>query len=152
MPITGQAVDNVPMQYDFRSVYSTILRDWFCLPPQDVDSVLLKNYQYLPVIKSTACNMDMQELNNLGDNLIINYPNPFANSTKITFKTTGGHTLVQIFDTAGKRIATLIDQEYATAGTYTVVFNTPLLPTGVYYARLQNGALQQVRPMLKVKG
>jgi hypothetical protein len=152
MPVTGQAVDNVPMQYDFRSVYSTILRDWFCLPPQDVDSVLLKNYQYLPVIKSTACNMDMQELNNLGDNLIINYPNPFANSTKITFKTTGGHTLVQIFDTAGKRIATLIDQEYAVAGTYTVVFNTPLLPTGVYYARLQNGALQQVRPMLKVKG
>jgi uncharacterized protein (DUF1501 family) len=151
MPVTGQAVDNVPMQYDFRSVYSTILRDWFCLPPQDVDSVLLKNYQYLPVIRSTACNMDMQELNKLGDNLIINYPNPFTNSTVITFKTTGDHTLVQIFDTAGKCIATLADKVYTT-GTYSITFKTEALPTGVYYARLQNGPLQQVRPMLKVRG
>jgi len=151
MPATGQAVDNVPMQYDFRSVYSTILRDWFCLPPQDVDSVLLKNYQYLPVIRSSACNMDMQELNKLGDNLIINYPNPFTNTTVITFKTTGDHTLVQIFDTAGKRIATLADKIY-TPGTYSISFKTEALPAGVYYARLQNGPLQQVRPMLKVRG
>jgi uncharacterized protein (DUF1501 family) len=151
MPASGQAIDNVPMQYDFRSVYSTILRDWFCLPPQQVESVLLKNYQYLPVIKSTVCNMDVQELNTIGDNLIINYPNPFVTSTKITFKTTGEHTLVQIFDTTGKRIATLTDQIY-TAGTYTLTFNGETLPAGVYYARLQNGSLQQVRPMLKVKG
>ena len=43
IPSATAAVDNVPMQYDFRSVYSTILRDWFCLPAQDVDNVLLKN-------------------------------------------------------------------------------------------------------------
>jgi uncharacterized protein (DUF1501 family) len=151
MPASGQAIDNVPMQYDFRSVYSTILRDWFCLPPKDVDSVLLKNYQYLPVIKATACNMDMQELNNLGDNLIINYPNPFVSSTTITFKTQGGHTLVQVFDTAGRRIATLADKFYA-EGAHSLTFDGSALATGVYYARLQNGPLQQVRPMLKVRG
>lgn len=151
IPANTQAVDNVPMQYDFRSVYSTILRDWFCLPPNDVETVLLKNYQYLPVIKSTACNMDMQELNNLGDNLIINYPNPFTSSTTITFKTTGGHTLVQVFDTTGKRIAILIDKVYDAAGTYSVSFDSGALASGVYYARLQNGPLQQVRPMLKVR-
>lgn len=150
IPTATAAIDNVPMQYDFRSVYSTILRDWFCLPPQDVDNVLLKNYQYLPVIKSTACNMNVEELNNLGDNLILNYPNPFTNSTKITFKSDGGHVLVQIFDTTGRRIKTLADQAYA-PGTYTVTFNSEALPTGVYYARLQNGSIQQVRPMLKVR-
>lgn len=150
IPSATAAIDNVPMQYDFRSVYSTILRDWFCLPPQDVDNVLLKNYQYLPVIKSTACNMNVEELNNLGDNLILNYPNPFTNSTKITFKSDGGHVLVQVFDTTGRRIKTLADQVYA-AGTYTITFNSETLPTGVYYARLQNGSIQQVRPMLKVR-
>jgi uncharacterized protein (DUF1501 family) len=150
IPVNTQAVDNVPMQYDFRSVYSTILRDWFCLPPQDVETVLLKNYQYLPVIKSTACNMNMQELNDIGDNLIINYPNPFTSSTTVTFKTTGGHTLVQIFDTAARKIATLTDKVYA-AGTYSIPFDSGALASGVYYARLQNGSLQQVRPMLKVR-
>jgi uncharacterized protein (DUF1501 family) len=150
IPASTEAIDNVPMQYDFRSVYSTILRDWFCLPPQDVDTVLLKNYQYLPVIKSTACNMDILELNKLGDNLIINYPNPFTSSTTITFKTTGGHTLVQIFDTAGRKIKTLADKVY-TEGTYSISFDSGALASGVYYARLQNGPLQQVRPMLKVR-
>jgi uncharacterized protein (DUF1501 family) len=150
MPTATLAIDNVPMQYDFRSIYSTILRDWFCLPPQEVDGVLLKNYQYLPIIKSTACNMDIQELNNLGDNLILNYPNPFSNNTRITFKSAGGHVLVQVFDVSGRRIATLADQVY-TQGTYTLSFNAEALPSGVYYARLQNGALQQVRPMLKVR-
>jgi len=150
IPANTAAVDNVPMQYDFRSIYSTILRDWFCLPPNEVDTVLLKNYQYLPVIKSTACNMDIFELNKLGDNLIINYPNPFSSSTTITFKSAGGHTLVQVFDTTGRRIAILADKVYD-EGTYSVTFNSGALASGVYYARLQNGALQQVRPMLKVR-
>lgn len=150
IPVNTQAIDNVPMQYDFRSVYSTILRDWFCLPPKDVDTVLLKNYQYLPVIKSTACNMNMEELNNLGDNLIINYPNPFTSSTTITFKSSGGHVLVQVFDTTGRKMTTLTDQVYV-AGTYSLVFDSGALASGVYYARLQNGSLQQVRPMLKVR-
>lgn len=150
IPATTQAIDNVPMQYDFRSVYSTILRDWFCLPPNEVENVLLKNYQYLPVIQSTACNMDIFELNNLGDNLIINYPNPFTSSTTITFKSAGGHTLVQVFDTTGKRVAILADKVYD-AGTYSVTFNSASLASGVYYARLQNGSLQQVRPMLKAR-
>lgn len=150
IPATTQAIDNVPMQYDFRSVYSTILRDWFCLPPNEVENVLLKNYQYLPVIQSTACNMDILELNNLGDNLIINYPNPFTSSTTITFKSAGGHTLVQVFDTTGKRVAILADKVYD-AGTYSVTFNSASLASGVYYARLQNGSLQQVRPMLKAR-
>src|SRR5882757_1070160 len=89
---------NLPMQYDFRSVYSTILRDWFCVSSSDVTTMLLKNYQYLPFMKTTACNNTSDDLNNAGNNLISNAQNPFANSTTITFKTAGGHTLVQIFD------------------------------------------------------
>ncbi len=150
MPTATQAIDNVPMQYDFRSVYSTIMRDWFCLPPAEVDNVLLKNYQYLPLIKGTACNMGIDDANALGDNLIKNYPNPFTNSTTISFKTQGGHTLVQVFDAAGRRIATLADQSYP-AGTYNVRFDANAVAPGVYYARLQNGTIQQVHPMLKVR-
>jgi len=150
IPGNTQAIDNVPMQYDFRSVYSTILRDWFCLPPDEVETVLLKNYQYLPVIKATACNMNIEELNALGDNLIINYPNPFVSSTTINFKSAGGHVLIQVFDTIGRKVATLADQPYA-EGTYSIPFNGSALASGVYYARLQNGPLQQVRPMLKVR-
>ena len=32
------------MQYDFRSVYASVLKDWFCLEQEDIDSVLLNTY------------------------------------------------------------------------------------------------------------
>ena len=149
LPSTLDSGDSLPMQYDFRSVYSSILRDWFCVDPNDISTMLFKNYQYLPFIESTACTLDSQQLNLLGENLIINTPNPFGQSTQITFKTNGGHTLVQVFDTAGRMIAVLVDQQYDTAGEYTITFNAGQLAAGVYYARLQNGPLQQVRTMLK---
>ena len=82
--------------------------------------------------------------------LITNSPNPFNNSTEIKFSTAGGHTLIQIMDTLGRLIKTLADAEY-TAGTYKITFNAEGLPTGIYYARLQNGVTQQVRAMLKVR-
>jgi uncharacterized protein (DUF1501 family) len=145
----------VPMQYDFRSVYASILSDWFCVSAGDLQTIMLKNFQNLPLVANASCSAlaitGIQELNRAsGDQLVINYPNPFVDSTKITFKTKGGHTLVQIMDIQGRVIGVLTDKEY-TPGVYTVNFNSGTLPAGTYYARLQNGPLQQVRPMLKVR-
>ncbi len=135
------------MQYDFRSVYASVLRDWFCVNPTDITTMLYKNYQYLPLVETTACNIPV--IDNLGDKLIRNDPNPFVNSTTITFKTAGGYTLVQIFDVSGKLVAVPVSADY-TAGEYTTVFYGEGLAAGVYYARLQNGTTQQVRTMIKI--
>jgi hypothetical protein len=43
-----------------------------------------------------------------------------------------------------------VDQDY-TQGTYTITVNTSALAHGIYYARLQNQSVQQVRTMLKAK-
>ncbi len=140
---------NVPMQFDFRSVYSTILRDWFCVQGSDVKTMLLKDYQYLPFMKTTACNNTYDDLNNAGNNLITNAENPFANITTITFRTAGGHTLVQIFDASGRLVMVPVDQEY-TQGAYNITVDMSRFAAGIYYARFQNQSVQQVRTMLKV--
>jgi len=145
--------DNIPMQYDFRSVYASILQEWFCVPPATLHNVLLKDFQNLPIIQTTApcVSTNASVLNaQAGKKLISNYPNPFQSATTITFETTGGHTLVQVFNVEGKLIKTLVDREQ-TQGTHIVSFENETYPAGVYYARLQNGSLQQVRPMLLVK-
>jgi uncharacterized protein (DUF1501 family) len=147
IPTNATVNDNVPFQYDFRSVYSTILSNWLCVNDADLQQIMLKNFQLLPIVNGGGCK---KAVNLSGTTLISNYPNPFTSSTVITFSTAGGHTLVQIIDTTGRVITTLIDKDY-TVGTYTVVFNGEYLPTGVYYARLQNLAAQQVRGMLKVR-
>ncbi|MDP1810617.1 MAG: DUF1501 domain-containing protein [Sediminibacterium sp.] len=147
IPANATVNDNLPFQYDFRSIYATILSNWLCVNEEDLQQIMLKNFQVLPLVNASGCK---KPINLSGELLISNYPNPFASSTVITFKTEGGHTLIQIIDTMGKVIANLADKEY-TAGTYSVVFESGLLPPGVYYARLQNMATQQVRSMLKMR-
>lgn len=154
LPASATVNDNIPMQYDFRSVYATLLEKWFCLDKTVVDSLFPPNInsqlQILPVIKAGACSGITPPPPNSGDVMITNSPNPFTGSTTIKFKTAGGHTFIQIIDTLGRVIKILTDREY-TAGTYTLDFNSEGLPTGIYYARFQNGVTQQVRAMMKVR-
>jgi uncharacterized protein (DUF1501 family) len=141
--------DNVPFQYDFRSVYATLLSGWLCVDDTELQMVMLKNFQQLPLVNSMYCNKAIPNLS--GDTLISNYPNPFTASTKISYTTAGGHTLVQLINTSGIVIKNLVDTSYTTGGTYLVDFDGSFLANGVYYLRLQNLTTQQVRPVLKVR-
>lgn len=149
IPASATVNDNIPFQYDFRSVYASVLENWFCVNNTDLQTVLFRNFQSLNLINTAGCKGTTP--GNEGDNLISNYPNPFVQSTTITFTTKGGHTLVQVIDMQGRLVRTLVDKEYASAGTYTVSFDSGAAAQGVYYARLQNGPTQQVKAMLKVR-
>lgn len=154
IPVNATVNDNVPMQYDFRSVYSTLLEKWFCLERSVVDSLFPPNInaqlQSLPLIKAGACSGVTPPPPVPTDVLITNSPNPFTGSTEIKFTTAGGHTFIQIIDTLGRVIRTLVDTDY-TAGTYKISFVADGLANGIYYARFQNGVTQQVRAMMKVR-
>jgi uncharacterized protein (DUF1501 family) len=149
LPANASVNDNIPMQYDFRSVYASLLENWLCVKNSDLQTIMLKNFQNIPLVNSASCKNVAP--NTSGTNLLTNSPNPFSTSTTITFKTEGGHTLIQIMDTLGRVLSTPIDQVYPQGGNYTISFNSGGLPSGVYYARLQNGIIQQVRTMMKVR-
>ncbi len=155
-PIIGATTtvnDNVPMQYDFRSVYATLLEKWFCVDKTTLQNVMFKNFQSLPIIQAgTNCvSTDITAINKAsGQNLITNYPNPFSSRTTIKYTSAGGHVLIQVFNTQGKLITTLQDG-IKPVGTYNVDFENRYYPPGVYYARLQNEDLQQVRNMMIVR-
>lgn len=144
--------DNVPMQYDFRSVYATILENWFCVDKVSLETIMLRNYQQLGLCINPSCDTvnAINDPRNAGVNLITNYPNPFTQTTMLNYTTNGGHTLIQIMDASGRVVAVPLDREQL-AGRYQLYFDGGELPTGVYYMRLQNGAVQQVKPMLKVR-
>jgi uncharacterized protein (DUF1501 family) len=143
--------DNLPMQYDFRSVYASLLKDWLCVNGTDLNTIMLKNFQQLSLVNAPCMPSGLHTANqHAGINIISNYPNPFVSSTTITFTTEGGHTMVQVFDMMGREIRTLVNSDY-TPGTYTVWFDATGLAPGNYYARLQNGMNQQVRNMAVVR-
>lgn len=148
IPANVTVNDNIPYQYDFRSVYGTLLQNWFCAGTTTVQTVLFKNFQSLPLIQSAACTSGLDDVNQAaGETLIVSYPNPFSASTRISFKTSGGHVLIQVLDNQGRLIANLVDKEYL-QGKYEIQFNGETLIPGVYYLRFQNGPLQQVKSML----
>ena len=156
IPDSATADDNIPMQIDFRSVYSSLLQDWMCVPPQDINGILPRNYQVLPLMQQNACkqcsiNGNRPLAAEAGISLVSNYPNPFTTSTTITYTTRGMHTTVQVMNTSGKVIKVLVDKVMK-AGTYTVLFENINYPPGTYYIRLQNMELAQVKAMMIVKG
>ena len=149
IPTNASVNDNIPMQYDFRSIYASLLENWLCVKNSDLQIIMLKNFQNIPLVNSATCKNVIP--NTSGTSLITNNPNPFTSSTRITFTTQGGHTLIQIMDTLGRVLATPVDQDYSQPGTYSIIFNGKALPVGIYYARLQNGAIQQLRTMMKAR-
>lgn len=148
IPANATVNDNIPMQYDFRSVYASLLENWLCVKNADLQQIMLKNFQNLNIVNSASCKI--VDPNVSGKSYLEIWGTPFTQSTKIVYKTDGGHTLLQIFDTMGRLIKTAVDADL-TAGSYNYTFNGGTLPAGIYYARLQNGATQQVKAMVKVR-
>ena len=80
-----------------------------------------------------------------------NYPNPFNPSTKISWQSpVSSWQTLKIYDALGIEVATLID-EYKSAGSYEVNFNSSSLTSGVYFYQLKVGSLIQTRKMLLLK-
>ena len=139
--------DNLEMQYDFRQVYASVLRQWFGVPQDVLDAVLLQNFQVLPIVDPTAAAADgLPETISLSQN----YPNPFNPSTVISFLSDGGPVNIRVYDTLGAEVATLVDGNPGT-GRFSVTFDASALPSGIYFCRMRSGSHQMVRKMNLMK-
>ena len=87
-----------------------------------------------------------------GFSLDQNYPNPFNTTTSITFAIPHkSHMRLAVFDVAGRKVATLVDQVYA-PGKHRVNWDASVMASGVYFYRLESdGFLVQTRKMALVK-
>ncbi len=81
-----------------------------------------------------------------------NFPNPFNPETEIRFALTrDSHVVVNIYNTLGQQLDTLIDTQYA-AGFHSVRWdgkdrNGSPVSSGVYLYQIQAGAFSRVRKM-----
>jgi uncharacterized protein (DUF1501 family) len=153
IPADINVVNNIPFQYDFRSVYASVLERWFCVKQPQLDRLLLKNYQSLPIIKGGPCGLpdDIAVVNNQSQELLLKlWPNPYSISATLQFTTKGGPTSIQQFDAEGRLVKTITDKTYP-AGKYNIDIYKDGLPTGIYFLRMQNNSLQKMISVMKVK-
>ncbi|MBI5727887.1 MAG: T9SS type A sorting domain-containing protein, partial [Ignavibacteriales bacterium] len=80
-----------------------------------------------------------------------NYPNPFNPETKITYSTPrAGKVLLDVYDILGSRVMTLV-HTVQDAGMHSVLFNAAMLPSGMYFYRLQAEGKTAIRKMMLIK-
>ncbi|HQD09636.1 MAG TPA: DUF1501 domain-containing protein, partial [Flavihumibacter sp.] len=153
IPADVQVVDNIPFQYDFRSIYATVLERWFCVDKTKISQLMLKDYQSLPIISGTPCGLDddIDEVNEQADKMILKFwPNPYQQVATLQFSTPGGKTVVQQLNALGQLVRIHAQETYP-AGTFNIDIYEDQLPTGMYFIRLQTGNLQKVIRVIKAK-
>lgn len=91
-----------------------------------------------------------QITNNIPEDFVLkqNYPNPFNPITTIEFDIQkAGLVTLEIYNTLGQKIATLVDDQLA-PGAYQVDFDASRLTSGIYFYRLTAGKFKSVKKMI----
>jgi len=151
--LTDLTSSNLKMQYDFRSAYASILNQWFGAGTNELNAVLLRSFQQLPIIKPGVA-VSAEEVAGLPTEyrLYENFPNPFNPSTMISYDLPGeAEVTLKVFDMLGREITTLIN-ERQNAGHHAVQFSaTPGLASGAYIYSMNAGSFSARKRMLFVK-
>jgi hypothetical protein len=154
----GSLNDNIPMQFDFRSVYASILRDWFGTTQSELQNVLqtplfnITTAQMPAIIKPSAVT-STDDGNALPREFSLsqNYPNPFNPSTSIHYALPrGAHVRLEVFNSAGERVAVLVDNDQS-AGQHGATFDGTRFASGAYFYRLQAADFVATKKFLLIK-
>ncbi len=149
IPEQPDVQDGVPMQFDFRSVYGSILMDWFEVDETQVKNILFDDFQYIPVLQPCSLTNTQKNLDFYTEDIECNvFPNPFVNVAHITFASRSEHVKVSVFDSLGHEIKVLTNQ-YLSAGQHNLTFESHNLPAGNYFLRIQMEGRQKVKGMIK---
>lgn len=135
---------------DYRSIYTSILNNWFGLEINDTETVLQGEFQDLgfvnPLPVGTESDAKIERFT-----LHQNYPNPFNPSTNISFiLSDAGPVSIKVYDAKGSEIRTLINK-MLTSGEHTVTFDASSLPSGVYLYRIETTTGSKTRKMTLIK-
>ncbi|MEM6963647.1 MAG: DUF1501 domain-containing protein [Bacteroidota bacterium] len=142
--------DGVPMQYDFRSVYGTVLMDWFGVEEQIVKDLLFDDFQHLPILSTCDNITPTDEILKTGALVLGIFPNPFTDHTTIEFTVKSGWVKISVFDAIGSEVKVLTSQQF-TAGTHQIQMESHNLAAGHYSCRIQTDYGQKTKRLVKVR-
>jgi hypothetical protein len=142
--------DNVPMDFDFRQVYATVLKDWFEMNDAEVrDAMGGKTFQTLPIFKGGSTRIE--DFADLFSRLSMKdpYPNPAQGNTNVSFYTDGGQLSLHLYDAMGTRVRTFASGKHR-GGAHEVQLDLGGLRPGNYFVQLEQGT-QRITRMLHVQ-
>ncbi len=131
---------NLPIQFDFRQIYASILEQWFGAKKSVVKQVLFDNFDTVKVIKGQTTSVDETPgVSTQAFTLAPVAPNPVRSDATVSYDLRAeGVVHLNLFDNLGLHVATLVSK-YQGAGPYTVPVSASPLPSGSYVIELRMG-------------
>lgn len=62
IPVNPTVSSQVPMQHDFRQLYSTVMQDWMCLSANETQAVLGSNFGKLPIFQGSNIPLPLEDI------------------------------------------------------------------------------------------
>ncbi len=155
--------DNVEMQYDYRQVYASLLKDWMLVDEKVINNdIFFKNFisgakeegsgNYQPLVLAEQVISGVQDdFINERFSLQECYPNPAKETTTIAFKINSTSLVsLTLMDSKGTLVKILIEEEQ-TAGDHSVEVRLNGLAAGVYFYQLKIGFFEETKKLLVIE-
>jgi hypothetical protein len=150
-PEIGENVEpqeGVAMQYDFRSVYGSVLMDWFGASEADVKELLYEDFQHLPIIAGCSPTSIFDPV--IDEDLSVElYPNPCRSYSRIKWQSQGEYFRISVFDHLGHELETLASGNFA-RGSQELTWDCSGYPPGSYFIRVVGDQGQKTRKLVKL--
>jgi beta-N-acetylhexosaminidase len=109
------------------------------------NKILALKQRIISAYKPLANNLIPKDLN------LINYPNPFNNTTTIKFSLPKiDFVTLNIYNMIGQKITTIVSENLV-AGNYKYPWDASKYASGIYYCKIESGEYQQVNKMILLK-
>ena len=129
LPTAAGVNDNIAMQFDYRSVYTSILQDWFQVSPATLVQLFGRSFPYVPVIRAQALGTTPSR-----PVAAFNvYPNPAAAQATATFESQGQPVQLLLLDNLGREVRRFVDGRTLGLGPQQVPLDVRGLAPGLYH-------------------
>jgi hypothetical protein len=141
--------EGVEMQYDFRAIYASILKEWFGVSAAELSTLI--SGQHAPMNLTQGCEVSggIDDISGEKPHLTHVYPNPLNGNGNIVLRSEGDWTQITLCDQMGRVVMTIADK-YFDQGEHTISFDTGRLPQGSFHVRAHSRTWQEVKHVVKL--
>lgn len=138
IPAVVTKSDNLPLQYDFRSIYTGLYKQWFGLDELEITQHLGKSFPEIQVIaKSTGSS----PISDSGESVKL-WPNPVEDQAQLSFEADGELAQIQIYSITGQLVENHMRQRFP-KGNQEIQLRLGHLSAGTYQMILQKSTSRE---------
>ncbi len=127
----------VAMQYDFRSVYATVLKDWIGIDEATIFDILNPEVQFLPIIEGCSLSTAIQQ-EVFAETHFKLYPNPAYRYTTMEWQSDGKAWTATLLDKWGHEVQ-VWNGPRSVKQVMSQRINIAPVPSGHYFIHLRQG-------------